>query len=101
MHLYLVFLKVGESDIYLKLTSIMQKLINVLAIVSFGVSAGVVVGGAYVYTQKDALIESVKENITKEIQGIVGSALGDGLNSGVPGGEVPTTLPAPIPNSPF
>ena len=28
----------------------MQKLINVLALVSFAVSAGVVAGGAYVYT---------------------------------------------------
>ena len=65
----------------------MQKLINVLALTSFAVSAGVVAGGTYVYLQKDALIESVKENITKEIQGIVGDALVDGLNSGVP--EVP------------
>lgn len=81
--------------------SVMQKLINVLALVSFGVSAGIVVGGAYVYTQKDAMIESAKENITKEIQGIIGSALGDGLNSSIPGGDVPTTLPAPIPNTPF
>ena len=79
----------------------MQKLINVLALVSFAVSAGIVAGGSYVYTQKDSLIESAKENITKEIQGIIGSALGDGLNSGIPGGEVPTTLPAPIPNTPF
>ena len=79
----------------------MQKLINVLALVSFGVSAGIVVGGAYVYTQKDAMIESAKENITKEIQGIIGSALGDGLNSSIPGGDVPTTLPAPVPNTPF
>ena len=81
--------------------SVMQKLINVLALVSFGVSAGIVVGGAYVYTQKDAMIESVKENITKEIQGIIGNALEGGLNSSIPGGDVPTTLPAPIPNTPF
>ena len=81
--------------------SVMQKLINVLALVSFGVSAGIVVGGAYVYTQKDAMIESAKENITKEIQGIIGSVLGDGLNSSIPGGDVPTTLPAPVPNTPF
>ena len=65
----------------------MQKLINVLSVVSFAVSAGVVAGGTYVYLQKDAMIESVKENIAKEIQGIVSDALVDGLNSGVP--EVP------------
>ena len=65
----------------------MQKLINVLALTSFAVSAGIVAGGTYVYLQKDAMIESVKENIAKEIEGIVGDALVDGLNSGVP--EVP------------
>ena len=65
----------------------MQKLINVLAVVSFAVTAGIVAGGTYVYLEKDNLVESVKENITKEIQGIVGDALVDGLNSGVP--EVP------------
>jgi len=47
----------------------------------------VVAGGTYVYLEKDNLVESVKENITKEIQGIVGDALVGGLNSGVP--EVP------------
>ena len=65
----------------------MQKLINVLAVVSFAVAAGIVAGGTYVYLEKDNLVESVKENITKEIQGIIGDALVGGLNSGVP--EVP------------
>ena len=65
----------------------MQKLINVLAVVSFAVTTGIVTGGTYVYLEKDNLVESVKENITKEIQGIVGDALVGGLNSGVP--EVP------------
>ena len=72
----------------------MQKLINVLALASFCVSAGIVGGGYYVYTQKDVYIESVKENVTKEIQGIVEGALVDGLNSDVLGGD---TLPAPLP----
>ena len=82
--------------------TLMQKLINTLAILSFAVSAGVVAGGTYVYLQKDAMIESVKENITKEIQGIVGNALVDGLNSGVP--EVPGATETPIqgvPSVPF
>ena len=72
----------------------MQKLINVLALASFCVSAGVVAGGTYVYLQKDAMIESVKENVKKEIQGIVEGALIDGLNSDVLGGD---SLPAPVP----
>ncbi len=80
----------------------MQKLINVLSVVSFAVSAGVVAGGTYVYLQKDAMIESVKENITKEIQGIVGDALVDGLNTSVP--EVPgagSSGLGGVPNVPF
>ena len=74
-------------DIYGSIKSLMQKLINVLALTSFAISAGVVAGGTYVYLEKDNLVESVKENISKEIQGIVGDALVGGLNSGVP--EVP------------
>ena len=80
----------------------MQKVINVLALMSFGVSAAIVAGGVYAYQQKDALIESVKENITKEIQGIVQGSLIEGLNSdvpSVPGVESPTT--GGVPNLPF
>jgi len=88
-------------DIYDSLKSLMQKLINVLALTSFAISAGVVAGGTYVYLEKDNLVESVKENITKEIQGIVGDALVGGLNSGVP--EVPGVESggASIPSLPF
>ena len=80
----------------------MQKVINVLALASFCVSAGIVGGGYYVYTQKDAYIESVKENVTKQIQGIVEGALVNSLNSGVP--EVPgdtETEGSSIPSVPF
>ena len=38
----------------------MQRLINVLAVSSFVVSAAVVGGGIYVYLNKDAMIESAK-----------------------------------------
>jgi len=38
----------------------MQKLINVLALSSFVVSAAVVGGGVYVYLNKDAMIENAK-----------------------------------------
>ncbi len=79
----------------------MQKLINVLALTSFAVSAGVVAGGTYVYLQKDAMIESVKENVTKQIQGIVGDALVGGLNSGVPEVSGDTPGGTSIPSVPF
>ena len=42
----------------------MQKLINVLALVSFVGVTGIIGGGAYVYLNKDALIENVKEKVT-------------------------------------
>lgn len=79
----------------------MQKLINVLALTSFAVSAGVVAGGTYVYLQKDAMIETVKENVTKEIQSIVGDALVGGLNSGVPEVSGDTPAGTSIPPLPF
>ena len=79
----------------------MQSLINLLALTSFVVSASVVGGGIFLYTNKDTLIEKAK-----------GQLLG-GLTTGLtdkwvesPSGliptplELPTDLP-PIPYSPF
>jgi len=88
----------------------MQKLINVLAVVSFAVSAGVVAGGSYVYLNKDALQEEVKERVTEAVTSAIGDALGGGLsggltpevNSSVP--EVPGATETPIqgvPSVPF
>ncbi len=74
-------------DIYGSHKGIMQKLINVMAFSSFLVSATIVAAGTYVYIEKDNIIESVKENIAGEIEGIIGDSLVSGLNSGVP--EVP------------
>ncbi len=45
----------------------MQKLINILALASFGVSSAIVGGSAYVYVNKDALIESAKEAEVKRL----------------------------------
>ena len=45
----------------------MQKVINLLALLSFAVSAGVVGAGAYVYLNKDALIEKAKEKAAEVI----------------------------------
>ena len=59
----------------------MQKIINVLAITSFVVSGAVVGGGFYLYSQKDAIIEDIKEKA-------LGSGLGGG-GGGALGGAVP------------
>ena len=62
----------------------MQKLINVLALASFGVSAAIVGAGAYVYLNKDALIESAKEQAIKQITSSVTEALPGLVQSAMP-----------------
>ena len=65
----------------------MQKLINVLAVASAAVSVAVVGTGAYVYVNKDAIIESVTE---KALGGLGGSL----------GGDLPIGTPDLLPSTP-
>jgi hypothetical protein len=53
----------------------MQKLINLLAVTSFLVSAGVVGTGVYVYKNQDALIDKLKEEGIKVVEGAIQDAL--------------------------
>ena len=53
----------------------MQKVINVLAVLSFLGTASIIGGGVYVYLQKDALIESAKERVTKAATEAIAGAL--------------------------
>ena len=69
----------------------MQKLINVLALSSFLVSATTVGGGVYLYLNKDALIEKAKSQVMESI--LPGSLVG-----GLSGALVPNPtqlLPSP------
>ena len=69
----------------------MQKLINVLALSSFLVSAAVVGGGVYIYTNKDAIIKEVKAQVME-------SLLPGALTGGLSGELVPNPtqfLPSP------
>ena len=69
-----------------------QKIINVLAISSFVVSVSVVGGGVYLYTQKDVIIEDIKEKAL--------GSLGKGISSALPNvveGVMPETTGLPIP----
>ena len=61
----------------------MQKIINVLAISSAAVSVAVVGTGAYVYVNKDAIIESVTEKALGSLGGF-GGGLGGDLPMGTP-----------------
>ena len=63
----------------------MQKLINLLALASFGVSAAIVGAGAYVYLNKDALIESAKEEAIKQVTASVTEALPGMIKGAIPG----------------
>ena len=59
----------------------MQKIINVLAITSFVISGAVVGGGFYLYSQKDAIIEDIKE---KALDNVLGGVGGGALGGAVP-----------------
>jgi hypothetical protein len=81
----------------------MQKLVNVIALLSGLVSLSVVGGGTYLYLNKDALIDQVKEEATEQITEAITGALPGMLDSAMPelpsvtGGAVPG-LPTPTPS---
>ena len=74
----------------------MQKVINVLALSSFVVSAAVVGGGVYVYLNKDAMIESAKEKITKAATEAIAGALPGMLDAAMP--ELPEVTGGAMPS---
>ena len=73
----------------------MQKVINVLALASFAISGAIVAGGAYVYLNKDAMIESAKEKITKAATEAIAGALPGMLDAAMP--EMPEVTGDAIP----
>ena len=73
----------------------MQKLINVLAVSSFVVSASIVGGGVYVYLNKDAMIEDAKEKITNAATEAIAGALPGLLDAAMP--ELPGATGGAIP----
>ena len=71
----------------------MQKLINILALTSFVVSAGVVGAGAYVYLNREALIDNVEQQIKEGIKGALPGALGSGLSPAPTANTGPVAIP--------
>ena len=65
----------------------MQKVINILAVVSFVGVAGIIGGGATVYLRRDAIIEDVKSKITAAVTETVTNALPGMLDAAMP--EIP------------
>ena len=74
----------------------MQKIVNVLALSSFVVSAAVVGGGVYVYLNKDAMVESAKEKITKAATEAIAGALPGMLDAAMP--ELPEVTGGAMPS---
>ena len=85
----------------------MQKLVNVIAVVSGVVSLTVVGTAGYVFVNKDAIIQSVTEKALDSLGGF-----GDALGGGGLGGDLPVGTPdlapsadapaqAAAPDSPF
>lgn len=78
----------------------MQKVINVLAILSFGVSAGVVAGGFYIYQNKEAITDNIKQQVVDAATSGVGDAL-PGMLGGSSDGTSESPVPISLPVSPF
>ena len=76
----------------------MQKVINVLAVLSFVGTAGIIGGGTFVYLRRDAIIEQVKENVTKAATGAITKALPGMLDAAMP--ELPGATGGAIPGVP-
>lgn len=73
----------------------MQKVINVLALASFAVSASVVGGGAYVYLNRDNIVEGIKSKATEAVMSAVTDALPGLVSGAMP--ELPGTTGGAIP----
>lgn len=72
----------------------MQKIINVLAVLSFLGTASIIGGGYYLYTQKDPIIEGVKDKIVTAATEAISDALPGMLDAAMP--ELPNTTGLPI-----
>ena len=81
----------------------MQKLINLIALLSGLVSLSVVGGGAYLYLNKDTLVEDARAKVTKAVTDTVTEALPGIIQGAMPkmpevtGPAMPTTTGPAIP----
>ena len=73
----------------------MQKVINVLAVLSFTGIAGIVGGASYVYLNKDSIIENVKGQVAAAATEAISGALPGMMDAAMPalpgatGGAIP------------
>lgn len=76
----------------------MQGLINLLALVSFVGTASLAGGGAYIYFNREGLIESVKEQVTAAATEAITEALPGMIDSALP--EIPGATGDILPSAP-
>ena len=84
----------------------MQKLINVVALLSGLTSLGLIGGGAFLYLQRDAILDGVKAKVTEAAVAGVAGALPGMLDAAMPampevtGGVIPAAPGAsPLPST--
>ena len=77
----------------------MQKLVNVIALVSGVVSLTVVGTAGYVFVNKDAIIQSVTEKALGSLGGFGGALGGGGLGSDLPIGTPDLAAPSDTPQA--
>lgn len=65
----------------------MQKIVNIISLLSGLVSLGVFAGGTYLYLNKDVLVEQAREKITEEITDTITNSLPSIVDKAMP--EIP------------
>ncbi len=75
----------------------MQKVINVLAVLSFLGTTSILATSGYVYWRRDAIAEQVTENITKAATQAIADVLPGMLDAAMP--ELPNVTGSVVPDS--
>jgi len=73
----------------------MQKIINVLAVLSFLGTAGIVGGGTFVYLRRDAIAERAKDNLAKAVAEAIAETLPGMMDDAMP--ELPAATGGALP----
>lgn len=76
----------------------MQKIINGIALLSGIVSLSVVVGGGWIYLEKDSIIKNVKNQMINVVTQSIKESLPGMIDSSLP--ELPSQTGGVIPSSP-
>ena len=76
----------------------MQKVINVLAVLSFVGTAGIVGGGTYVYLNRVSIVENIKSQVASAAAEAIADSLPGMLDSAMP--ELPSATGGAIPPTP-